>query len=523
MRGYLKFTLLAILLILSGFSHAISLGEAKIRSYFGSPLDLSIPVSHLGGMTGEDLRIAISALNDNVSGHPLDAMVGSRFQVDYDEASQSVRLRSDAPVMEPYLAFTLNVRWPRGFLKREYTVLLDFPKMAPSPANRVAQSRADQTAQPKFHGTEANQTGTARHAEITPKPTTPAREDIARPSPSQQTLKQQAFAPDNSTTRQISSISEKSRYLVVRGDSLWALAQSLSSEREGSHAQWMATLLVKNPDAFIGGQPHLIKEAYWLTVPANCLDLRLVLGPGGTDFQVLGPGESATSTLTAQSAPDQTKQPAPIEQAQPTAVDQPSANSDAIASAQSTPQNIPPVYTYEGKTFVSDPQATLNQTASPEESTSAPSSPDLSPYELYSLEDGQLNASAEPIQGQPAATPAESDATNIALSATAMLNEKRVAELERQLNKALALIEKQSQQTAQNTNLQTGAIPENTPPALAELTVPAYLFRSMGWLALGMSMVMGYMMYRDRGGPRIQLISRKRKRKDFAAMLERNT
>jgi Tfp pilus assembly protein FimV len=64
---------------------------------------------------------------DDVSGHPLGSMVSSKFQIDFDSETNSVRLRCDDAVMEPYLAFTLSTRWPRGFLQREYTVLLDLP------------------------------------------------------------------------------------------------------------------------------------------------------------------------------------------------------------------------------------------------------------------------------------------------------------------------------------------------------------------------------------------------------------
>ncbi len=485
MRSYLKITAFATLLFFSEFSTALGLGEADLRSHFGSPLDLTIPVHHLGDLTGEDLRIALSALNDDVSGHPLDALVGSKYQIDYDEASNTIRLRSDEPVMEPYLAFTLNVRWPRGFLQREYTVLLDFPAIQRTPTSeRVAT--AQQPATPVDAPAMAAAPTTAAQ-QVVNDPVTPRRKQTSLKNESLN-LHPAAQAVDDFADGQ---------YRVARGDSLWGLAERLSTQREGSHAQWMATIFEENPRAFIANQPHRLKEAYLLLIPEYCSDTRLVLQSNGPGYRLVGGnGDEGTPQLAAS-----TPESAVIAQAETTPKEAPSAPVNPTSSIESAP-----VYEYDGKEFVSDPQAETG-------------SDGLSPYELYSLTESEQSA-GETSATEPSLP--ETEAATQSQAQAAAITEQRIQELERQLDAALALIEKQSKQAALPAPLQP--IVSNSSPALAELTTPAYLFRSMGWLAFGMSVVMGYFMYRDRGGPRLTFISRpRRQRKDFASMLQRNS
>jgi hypothetical protein len=126
----------------------------------------------------------------------------------------------------------------------------------------------------------------------------------------------------------------------------------------------------------------------------------------------------------------------------------------------------------------------------------------------------------------PAASSPKSNADNITLpaqanlAATADSNRNRVEILERQLDRALALINQQSQQSSLFSP-QSNLVSKPT-PAAAELGNLGYIFRALGWLSLGMSMVMGYTIYRDRSGLKIFALPRQRRRSDFASMLERN-
>ena len=83
----------------------------------------------------------------------------------------------------------------------------------------------------------------------------------------------------------------------------------------------------------------------------------------------------------------------------------------------------------------------------------------------------------------------------------------RVEELERQLANALALMAQQEQQAQQ-----TEPVVEPPPaqiftgtPLPADMSAPAYFLHSIGWLSVGMLLVFGYMLYRDRRDSRIRL------------------
>ena len=511
MPGYLKRIAPIICLLLGGFSntYGIGLGEADLRSRLGSPLDLSIPLHHLGDLSGQDIRIALSALNDDVSGHPLDSMVGSKFQIDFDSETNSVRLRSDEAVMEPYLAFTLSVRWPRGYLQREYTLLLDLPAIHTPAQHEIVVSVPPSKAE---KATVASKQKVAKTPSKTASQATASRvaTESSKPTPVTRTAAAKSY-----------NEFDDGQYRVVRGDSLWRLASRLSEQRRGDHGQWMASVYQTNPGAFIGGRPDILKEAYLLSIPAQCSDARLALGSDGKTFELI----DGRGVAVAMGAPK--PEPAPGNtNALDTAANAtrvPSTESDAGEMAANEPSppeaEAAPVYRYDGKDFVSDPYAgeQAGQTRTDQTDTYAGNNTDnkreLSPLELYSLEEHAL------AEQQQTATSSSSATTEPAAGNEG--NRKRVELLEKQLDQALALIDKQSQQSrlfGSQSNLVN-----SVSPATSELTNPAYLFRAMGWLALGMSMVMGFLMYRDRGGPKMFVLPRNRRRRDFASMLERNT
>lgn len=441
------------LLLVGQLTHAIGLGDAQLRSHFGSPLDLSIPVHHVAGMTGDDFRIALTAMNDAVSGSPLDTMVGSKYQVSYDPETESIRLRSDESIVEPYLAFTLVLRWPQGFLKRDYTVLLDFPEFhRTEPVSRVAKNAGEAAS-----GKSAKEQSTASYA-VDSAPTHQAL-------PSQKTSQK----PESTSVAQSTAdIAEQNHYRVQRGDSLWGLASDLSRQREGNRAQWMATLFQENPKAFMGGQPGRLKEAYLLFVPATCSDTRMVLGSGGSGGYLLVYDQAEQSAV----ADVAVRETAPVEASPEVARPQPVQPAEAADVPVLAGEQVRPSFADEGG---------LASEASPVDQGAAMVAESVSAAK----------------QGMPASA---------AQVEQALL---RVEELERQLAKALALMAQQEQQERQaqqaTPSADSSAQVFTAAPILADMSGPAYLLHSIGWLSVGMLLVLGYMLYRDRRASKVRL------------------
>lgn len=445
MRACLKYTALIAMLLMGRLTHAIGLGDPQLRSHFGSPLDLSIPVHHAAGLTGDDFRIALTAMNDAVSGSPLDTMVGSKYQVSYDPETESVRLRSDEAIVEPYLAFTLVLRWPQGFLKRDYTVLLEFPAFHRSrPVTRIAEGAEKESTVDKSSAEQS-----------TASALDPAQRDLALPKQKQETEETIAERPAVGIG--------PGHYRVQRGDSLWGLANDLSRQHDGNRAQWMASLFQENPKAFMGGQPSRLKEAYLLFVPATCSDTRMVLGDSFSNgYRLVNDHElpAVSEVAVREASPAEVS----LELAQP---------------AQS-------------------PEASDAPMLFDEPATQAVAGDSSGATGTLPVGESALTA-AEPALASKQDAPASASQVEQAL--------QRVEELERQLAKALALMAQQERQAQQATPAATESPVQvvAAKPMLADMSGPAYLLHSIGWLSAGMLLVFGYMLYRDRRDSRIRL------------------
>ena len=213
------FTSLLLLLGCSLLSHgvfAVQLGDLQLQSALNQPLSGEFTLRRSEGFAINELTVElapeadfkrlgverIAALND------LKFNVRARGSGDY-----VVEVTSSMPVVDPFLDFVVQARWPAGRVLRIYTALLD-PLAVPT--------RSDSTRQA---------------AEGKPAPVTSPGADAA------------AYGP------------------VTRGDTLWSIASHLKTSLGVTVHQAMLALQRANPGAFGNNNVNLLKNGHVLRIP----------------------------------------------------------------------------------------------------------------------------------------------------------------------------------------------------------------------------------------------------------------
>lgn len=217
---HVRHLLLVLFVLASSHAHAVTLGDARVKSFLNQPLDVEIDLVGLNAGQNEDLRLRIA----NQTHFDRLGIVYSAFLVDLNfDVVQSggrwmVRARSRKQVTEPFLEFPLQMSWPGGQLIRQYTFLLD-PQQTIRPARVARPSRAPTQAQP------------APAAPVAPATQTG---DVYGP--------------------------------VKRGETLWPIAKRLKPRGITTRQMAMA-LLRANPQAFIDNNVNKLRAGAVLTIP----------------------------------------------------------------------------------------------------------------------------------------------------------------------------------------------------------------------------------------------------------------
>jgi pilus assembly protein FimV len=222
---------------------AVGLGDIALESHLGKPLRARIALTHLGDLSGDQIKVALGSEEDytrlGVDREYLHSLI--RMEPVVEDGRAFVRLTTSQPVVEPYINFVVSLRWPNGQLAREYTLLLDIPPVA-APAASSPATAATPVGNISAAAAAADAAPRAYQPASTIRPVAPS---AAAPAPA---------APVDG------------RYRTERGDSLWRLAQRLRPAGV-SVEQMMAAIHAANPDAFLGGDPSRLKEAVTIAVP----------------------------------------------------------------------------------------------------------------------------------------------------------------------------------------------------------------------------------------------------------------
>jgi len=226
----------------AGAVSALGLGEFSLTSSLNQPLDGEIKLLNVGDLSDSQVIIDLASDDDfKRAGVSRDYfLTGIDFEVVIDEQGNGVvKLSTDDRVIEPYLNFLVEVRWPNGRLLREYTVLLDLPTYSQAPAPQVQQA--------------PQSTSAPAAAQVTPTKRSAASSSV--PAGARSTLSE-------------GSLDAGSSYRVKQGDTLWRVAAK-SRPSNGTVEQTMLGIQRLNPNAFTSGNINNLKAGYVLRLPTQ--------------------------------------------------------------------------------------------------------------------------------------------------------------------------------------------------------------------------------------------------------------
>ncbi|MFU8837236.1 MAG: FimV family protein [Thiohalomonadaceae bacterium] len=293
-----KISLAIATLLATSQLHALGLGEARLHSHLGDPLQVSIPV-YLSDTEWQQLEQLRASVGDRAMFERMQLeyhldLAGMEVSVVRQGSELQLLLRSRERIYEPMVEFPLDVRLGGNRVARSFTLLLDPPG---TPLSTAPASPPTSTSRP------APVTTTARTPSST---TTPAP---ATPRP--------AIAPAEIQPRM-----QDGRYGPIAvnqtlGDVAVAMRPAGASINQTLVALWQA-----NPKAFINNNMHRLMAGSTLNLPSPeqvlAIDTAMANREVNEQFQNMRSGTVVARTVTkAATTPASTvveeKSPEPIQ------------------------------------------------------------------------------------------------------------------------------------------------------------------------------------------------------------------
>jgi len=264
-------------------SFALGLGEIEVNSFLNQPLNAEIEV--ISARTGEidDLLVTLAS-RDSFKRAGLSRprhLSELRFSVTKNEEGDSavISVTTKSAVKEPFLNFLVEAGWSKGRVLREYTVLLDPPFYAdtPAPAETARQPTISQSTISQSTTTSTSITKPIVDEVIISEPVTPIATSTPSTSGDEQTITEPIAVseePDNgSESEDIQTIiADESEPVIVgdlrvaKGDTLWSLASQFK-DSEHSMNQVMLAIQRMNPEAFSDDNINNMKAGAVLRAP----------------------------------------------------------------------------------------------------------------------------------------------------------------------------------------------------------------------------------------------------------------
>ncbi|MEP5566994.1 MAG: FimV/HubP family polar landmark protein [Halioglobus sp.] len=240
-------------------SFALGLGDLELESFLNEPLQAKVDLLNTDGLHADQIRIRLATREDfeRLGVDRAYFLTSIQFDVNVDAQGRgSISISSDDPVLEPYLDFIVEARWPSGRLLREYTVLVDPPLFdTTSPVVSATQRVSEVEGTPLPDGSGKKPQGAAA--------TSGTRVDIKKSGLAPGEMPNRDFNAETSDTPR-SGV----KYMIHRDDTLWEIADSAKPSGASVH-QTMLDIQRLNPNAFIDGNINRIKAGYIVYLPTE--------------------------------------------------------------------------------------------------------------------------------------------------------------------------------------------------------------------------------------------------------------
>ncbi len=241
-RNMLRLVGATLAAALPASSWGLGLGEITLNSYLNEPLAAEVELLDVQSLTAEDVRVRLATQEafDRLGVDRAYFLTSINFEVVIEGGVGKILLTTTKPLLEPYLDFLVETRWPDGRLLREYTVLVDLPSTpSGAPAAELGKGGGAMSA---TESSASAASGVPRLAQ----PDTPPDRDYDRDAESRPRA--------------------GGRYLVQSNDTLWEIA-SEAAPAGASIEQTMLATVQMNSDAFAGGNINGLKAGYVLEMP----------------------------------------------------------------------------------------------------------------------------------------------------------------------------------------------------------------------------------------------------------------
>ncbi|MFT5580463.1 MAG: pilus assembly protein FimV, partial [Paraglaciecola psychrophila] len=216
---------------------ALGMGHVSLNSALNQPLNAEIRLLNTNDLDSTQVRISLAdPAAFKRSGVERDFFLSNiDFSVQLDGfGSGVVKLTTREPVVEPFLNFLVETRWPSGRLLREYTVLLDLPvfsEAAPAVIDQATSAQSESLPERAATAASTNTIASARRA-------------------------------DN-------ALAAGTDYRVQNDDTLWKIAKGSRVRADQSVQQVMVSLQRINPEAFVKGNINRLKSGAVLRLPTE--------------------------------------------------------------------------------------------------------------------------------------------------------------------------------------------------------------------------------------------------------------